>query len=76
MRRLLVTLSLVGLSFASSPQAAVAEVEGRTVCEGYCGTAAVGCYVVASIFVGRDKCDAMYGGCLDGCMAALIEEEI
>lgn len=76
MRRLLVVLSLVGLGFASSPQTAVAGVDGRAVCEGYCGTVAVGCFVVASIFVGRDKCDAMYDGCLDGCVAALIEEEI
>lgn len=75
MRRLFVALSLIGLGLTAVPPAAIAEVDGKAVCEGYCGTVAVGCYVVASIFVGRDKCDAMYGGCLDGCVTALLEEE-
>lgn len=76
MRRLIVALSLIGLGLTAAPTAAIAEADGRAVCEGYCGTVSVGCYVLASIFVGKDKCDAMYGGCLDGCVTALLEEEV
>ena len=76
MRRLLVALSLIGLCLTAVPAPATAEADGRAVCEGYCGTVAVGCYVLASIFVGKDKCDAMYGGCLDGCVTALLEAEV
>lgn len=75
MRRLFLALSLIGLGLTAAPATATAEADGKAVCEGYCGTVAVGCYVVASIFVGREKCDAMYGGCLDGCVTALLEAE-
>lgn len=75
MRRLCMTLSLVLAGLLSSPSVEVAAQEGRAGCEGYCGTVAIGCYVLVGIFIGRDKCDAMYEGCVDGCMAALLEEE-
>jgi len=70
MRRLLITLSVVALSFASSPSLATAQ-PGRAGCEGYCGTVAVGCYVLVGWAIGRDKCDTMYQGCVDGCVTAL-----
>ena len=75
MRRalLVVALALTGLVSPSSGE--LAAQEGRAVCEGYCGTVAVGCYIFVGLFFGKDKCDAMYEGCVDGCVAALLEEE-
>lgn len=75
MRRVFMTLSLVLAGLLSSPPIDVAAQEGRAACEGYCGTVAIGCYVLVGIFIGRDKCDAMYEGCVDGCIAALQVEE-
>ncbi len=74
MRRILLALVLALASLVSSPPVDVAAQEGRAGCEGYCGTVAVGCYVFAGLFIGKDKCDAMYEGCVDGCVAALLEE--
>jgi hypothetical protein len=68
-------LSLVGLVYSSSPPPAVAGTPGRAACEGYCWAVAGGCYGLASFFVGKDKCDTMYKGCVDGCIAALLDEE-
>lgn len=73
MRRFLVVLSVVAMSYTSSPSLAVAQA-GRGACEGYCATVAAGCYIFVGWAIGRDKCDSMYRGCMDGCIAALLEE--
>lgn len=70
MRRLLITLSVVALSYTNSTSLAAAQ-QGRAGCEGYCGTVAVGCYVLVGWAIGKDKCDTMYEGCVGGCVAAL-----
>lgn len=75
MRRVFVVMALALTGLLSLPPVEVAAQEGRAACEGYCGIVAVGCYVFAGLFVGKDKCDAMYEGCVDGCVAALLEEE-
>lgn len=75
MRRLVLILALALTGLVSSPPVDLAAQDGRAACEAYCGTVAVGCYVFAGLFVGKDKCDAMYEGCVDGCVAALLEEE-
>lgn len=75
MRQLVLSVLFAALSIGTLSSSANAEIDGRAVCEGYCATVAVGCYVLVGIFIGRDKCDAMYEGCVDGCLAALVEEE-
>jgi hypothetical protein len=75
MRRAVVILALAMTGLVSSAPVDLAAQEGRAACEGYCGMVAVGCYVFAGLFVGKDKCDVMYEGCVDGCVAALLEEE-
>lgn len=75
MRRVILVLSLVLVGLVSLPPVDLAAQEGRAGCEGYCGTVAIGCYVLAGLFIGKDKCDAMYEGCVDGCVAALQEEK-
>lgn len=75
MRQLALSLLFAALSIGMLSTPAGAEIDGRAVCEGYCATVAVGCYVLVGIFIGRDKCDTMYEGCVDGCVAALVEEE-
>lgn len=75
MRRVILTLSLVLTGLLSSPPVELAAQDGRAGCEAYCGTVAIGCYILAGFFIGKDKCDAMYEGCVDGCVAALLEEE-
>lgn len=74
MRRLLLALFVLALVLGGKPSEVAAQ-GGRAVCEGYCGTVAVGCYVLVGWAIGREKCDAMYQGCVDGCVAVLIEEE-
>jgi hypothetical protein len=74
MRRVMLLLSVMALGFAGSAPVEVAAQEGRAGCEAYCGVVAVGCYVFAGLFIGKDKCDAMYEGCVDGCVAALEPE--
>jgi len=71
-RRLMLALSLLVLGFASAPQPAAAAPQ-RALCEGYCGFAAGGCYVFLGLFIGKDKCDGVYRGCVDGCVTALFE---
>ncbi len=63
------------MGLVSSPSFNAVAQEGRAGCEAYCGTVAVGCYIFAGLLLGKDKCDAMYEGCVDGCVAALLEEE-
>jgi len=74
MRRLLPALFVLALGLGGKPSEVVAQ-GGRAVCEGYCATVAVGCYVLVGWAIGKEKCDAMYKGCVDGCVAALIEEQ-
>ena len=74
MRRVLLVMAVTLVGLLSLPPVDLAAQEGRAGCEGYCGTVAVGCYVFAGLFIGKDKCDAMYEGCVDGCVAALLEE--
>ena len=75
MRRALMVLTLASMGLLSSPSVDAIAQEGRAGCEAYCGTVAVGCYIFAGLLLGKDKCDAMYEGCVDGCVAALLEEE-
>lgn len=72
MRRLIliVGLALVGLS--GGPAHADA---GEAYCEGYCTGASVFCYGSIGLIFGRDKCDAFYEGCIEGCHAALQEDK-
>ncbi len=72
MRRALLALSVIALSFASAPRPAAAS--SRAWCEGYCALVAGGCYVFLGLFAGREKCDTAYEGCVDGCIAALQED--
>jgi len=72
MRRVLMILSVVALGLAGTPPQAQA-AKGEAVCEGYCVTVAAGCYVFVGFFAGKDKCDAMYEGCVAGCKAGLEE---
>lgn len=74
MKRLLLSLALLGLVY-TGPSQAVASESDRAACEGYCASIAAGCYILVGIFIGRDKCDTMYEGCTDGCVAALMDEE-
>ena len=73
MRRLLSIVFVLAFGLGGKPSEVVAQ-GGRAVCEGYCATVAVGCYVLVGWAIGREKCDAMYQGCVDGCVAVLIEE--
>ncbi len=72
MRRLVLSLSLVvfGLTGTARPAAAVSPT-----CEAYCVVVASSCYLTLGWFIGRDKCDAMYEGCVAGCQAAAAEAE-
>jgi len=74
MRRLLIALFVLAVGLGGKPSEVVAQ-GGRAACEGYCVTVAVGCYVLVGWAIGKDKCDSMYEGCVDGCVAALVEEE-
>lgn len=67
MRRSVLTVAMILVSYLSLPTEARAT---NAKCEGYCGTVAAACYVAVGWLVGREKCDAMYEGCLDGCVAA------
>ncbi len=73
MRRLMLAVFVLMLGLGGGPAEVTAQ-EGRAGCEGYCATVAVGCYVLVGWAIGREKCDAMYQGCVDGCVAALVEE--
>lgn len=75
MRRFLVVLSLVALSFGAFPEPASTQGRYRGVCEGYCGAITLGCYVFLGLFV-RDKCGSFYEGCVDGCVAVLLEPDL
>lgn len=66
------SLLLIGLAVAPPPAAAS---PGRAVCEGYCAFVGAGCYVFLGIFIGKDKCESMYKGCVEGCVAGLMEHE-
>jgi len=74
MRRMSLITAMLVASLVSSAPVGLAAQEGRAGCEGYCGTVAIGCYIFAGLFIGKDKCDAMYEGCVDGCVAALLED--
>ncbi len=65
-RRMLLVMSIVGLSF-TSVLAPAAVADPSPVCEGYCLTAGVACYASIGLLAGKDKCDAFYEGCVDGC---------
>lgn len=72
MRRALLISSLLLLGLAGGPPPAQAS-PGRAVCEGYCAFVGAGCFVFLGIFIGKDKCESMYEGCVDGCVAGLME---
>jgi hypothetical protein len=74
MRRAILVFSLLVLGFAGAPPPAAASSD-RAWCEGYCVVVGGGCYVFFGLFVGKDKCAAMYEGCVDGCVAALVDRE-
>ncbi len=71
MRRLVLSLSFVvlGMTGGAKPAAATS-----VACEAYCLTAASFCYASVGWFIGRDKCDAFYEGCVAGCQAAAAEK--
>jgi hypothetical protein len=74
MRRALLVFSLLALGLASaSPPAAASP--GHAACEGYCAFVGGGCYVFLGLFIGKDKCESMYKGCVEGCMAGLLDPE-
>ncbi|UCC72841.1 MAG: hypothetical protein JSV86_21225 [Gemmatimonadota bacterium] len=75
MRRVLLAVYLIALGFAGAPQATAIE-PGRAVCEGYCVVVGGGCYVFLSLFMGKEKCDSMYKGCVEGCVAGLVESRM
>lgn len=72
MRRLVLSLSLLvlGMTGTARPAAAVSPT-----CEAYCVVVASSCYLTLGFFIGKDKCDAMYEGCVAGCQAAAKEAE-
>ncbi len=72
MKKLLLTLSALALTSLPAPLSA--QSAGKTVCEGYCLVLGTACYVVGSVFVGKDKCDSMYEGCVDGCKINSLPE--
>ncbi|MGD2154827.1 MAG: hypothetical protein PVG79_16280 [Gemmatimonadales bacterium] len=74
MRRALVVSALLLLGVAGAPPSAVATPE-RAACEGYCAFVGGGCYVFMGIFIGKDKCESMYKGCVEGCVAGLLDPE-
>ncbi|UCF18786.1 MAG: hypothetical protein JSU87_12705 [Gemmatimonadota bacterium] len=69
MRRFLLTVSSLVLAFAASANSATAAKEDNSKCEAFCLGVAASCYIVVGPFGGKDKCEAMYEGCLDGCKA-------
>ncbi len=71
MRKLLLSLSLVGLGLTGA--AAPAAAQASIVCEGYCLLAGSACYATVGLVIGKDKCDAFYEGCVDGCQAVAEE---
>jgi hypothetical protein len=73
MRRLVLALAVLGMSYMGTPAEAVAGA--RDWCEGYCLTLVASCYMSLGFFIGKDKCDAMYEGCMTGCLEAIAEEE-
>ena len=70
MRHVLLVSSLLLLGLAAAPPPATAST-GRAACEGYCAFVGGGCYVFLGLFIGRDKCESMYDGCIEGCVAGL-----
>ncbi len=70
MRRGLLIFALLSLGLSGVPAPATAS-PGRAVCEGYCAFVGGGCYVFMGIFIGKEKCDSMYKGCVEGCIAGL-----
>lgn len=75
MRRVLTMVLLLAVGSLSAPRAAAA-APARAVCEGYCAIVGGGCYVFLGIFIGKDKCEAAYNGCIDGCIAGLADGEM
>ncbi len=74
MRRTLLTLALLGLSYGmAAPATRASEPSPRVLCEAYCMLAAIQCYLGPGVLMGRDKCDAQYRGCIQGCLAAIKE---
>jgi hypothetical protein len=74
MRHALLASSLLLLGLAAAPPPATA-LPGRAACEGYCAFVGGGCYVFLGLFIGKDKCESMYEGCIEGCVAGLAESE-
>ncbi|MGD2217092.1 MAG: hypothetical protein PVJ64_10055 [Gemmatimonadales bacterium] len=74
MRQAILASSLLLLGLAGVPQPAEGS-PGRAVCEGYCAFAGGGCYVFLGLFIGKDKCESLYKGCIEGCVAGLLEHE-
>ncbi len=72
MRRLFVSLwlAVLGMTGTATPAAATS-----VACEAYCLVVASYCYATVGWFIGREKCDAMYEGCVAGCQAAAAEEK-
>jgi hypothetical protein len=69
MRRMLLVFSILSLAFVGSAGPASAAEEGDGNCEAFCLGVAASCYVFIGPFGGKDKCEEMYEGCLDGCRA-------
>jgi hypothetical protein len=74
MRQALLVSSLLLLGLAAAPPPAAAS-PGRAVCEGYCAVVGGGCFVFLGLFMGKDKCESLYKGCVEGCVAGLVESE-
>ena len=70
MRRLLLVFSVLSLALAGGAgPASAAEEDENSKCEAFCLGVAASCYVFIGPFGGKDKCETMYEGCLDGCRA-------
>lgn len=73
MRRTLLTLALLALSYGWTAPESRAEPSPREICEAYCVLQAISCYLGPGLLLGRDKCDAQYQGCVQGCITAVNE---
>lgn len=73
-RLLAMTAVLFALIGSSTTQVEAADTK-RAICEGYCLAVTAGCYVYMGLFVGRESCELMYEGCVNGCVSAIVEAE-
>ena len=74
-RRIVIVLGLLGMSYAVTPPPSPAsDTKGRQACEAYCLAATSACHATVGLLFGKDKCDAFYEGCMDGCIAVIKEK--